>query len=727
MKSHWRLGILASLLAVLLVAAATGVGVLRYRVPVSEPLVHQGGALWVCNISYPWPPFFFLFYTRTDSEVSPYASRLKLFDSIGELGPSHAQHVDIQSAGGGRYSHWNHQIYFSTRNGDDPRFSTVGPIEAEVVFSVARRWALVALAGLIAIAWLLRAQLALAGTNAKAWSLRAHRFLERFPTRRIVMITGICALSYLAVALYLYSLEPARVVAGGFGTARAPYSDALGPWLQGGLHALFGLQQLDQLYRPTVGLFWGSVIAVTGRVYFIPLVFLGLWFALVLNFLIRWRSSSLGIALTLWLLWLTISFDTSLVSLSPLSLTLDFAAFVLTVSGTFLIVAGARERTLSMLPCLVGGFALGVAAAIRGPMMAGGLVFILCMLLPHGKIALRVAAATLLCFLVPIIGDALLQRHYHVISNGLVSLFCVYSDPSHTWGGACHSRYLQLHVSATDIVLNYLRFLASLAGVSFLLDGFERTLRRDLSPFLTGSWATVLVTFSAYTAWRLLRTLSNSFPDAHGNKTTLLLQIYGIPLWFLFLFWSFFFTARQFPSLTGVFAGALLFVCSMSALKLKRWVPLSLLLAYLAACSFLVFIGLWAYDRLATTFSFLVILGILLLVFQPAEQTHQPRRSGLHALSLALVVLFGGLYTCWAWWPSELRTIYLAKVEGQNAAIKISDDKLLDRSLYFTGEHYIVYTRSDNMETGSVRRNTAFKYPDRFWIGSFIEPNAFLD
>lgn len=49
------------------------------------------------------------------------ASRLRLFEDGRELGPAHSGHDDIRRAGGGRYSHWGAQLYFSTSDDSDPR------------------------------------------------------------------------------------------------------------------------------------------------------------------------------------------------------------------------------------------------------------------------------------------------------------------------------------------------------------------------------------------------------------------------------------------------------------------------------------------------------------------------------------------------------------------------------------------------------------------------------
>jgi len=58
-----------------------------------------------------------------DSNGSPDASTLELFEDGRSLGPAHAVHDDIRTNGKGAFSHWNDQLYFSTSDNSDPRSS----------------------------------------------------------------------------------------------------------------------------------------------------------------------------------------------------------------------------------------------------------------------------------------------------------------------------------------------------------------------------------------------------------------------------------------------------------------------------------------------------------------------------------------------------------------------------------------------------------------------------
>jgi hypothetical protein len=49
------------------------------------------------------------------------ASRLVVCEDERPLGPGHCGHEDIREKGGGRFSHWGAQVYFSTWDNSDPR------------------------------------------------------------------------------------------------------------------------------------------------------------------------------------------------------------------------------------------------------------------------------------------------------------------------------------------------------------------------------------------------------------------------------------------------------------------------------------------------------------------------------------------------------------------------------------------------------------------------------
>jgi hypothetical protein len=69
---------------------------------------------------------------------------------------------------------------------------------------------------------------------------------------------AVAAATLVAFAFLIHSefATPENLAAPSSGPPGRPTSDALGPWLQGGLTFLFGQPPPDYLYRPTVGVFW---------------------------------------------------------------------------------------------------------------------------------------------------------------------------------------------------------------------------------------------------------------------------------------------------------------------------------------------------------------------------------------------------------------------------------------------------------------------------------------
>jgi hypothetical protein len=63
----------------------------------------------------------FPFRIASDAEGPRPSSSLRVFEDGTALGPAHSLHDEIRSAGAGRYSHWNNDLFFSSSDGSDPR------------------------------------------------------------------------------------------------------------------------------------------------------------------------------------------------------------------------------------------------------------------------------------------------------------------------------------------------------------------------------------------------------------------------------------------------------------------------------------------------------------------------------------------------------------------------------------------------------------------------------
>lgn len=77
-----------------------------------ENFVFQSGRMWACALT--------LAANEGDTLDFPAFSSWRLFENGVELGPAHSPHHDIQSMGGGAYSHWSNALYFSASDGSDP-------------------------------------------------------------------------------------------------------------------------------------------------------------------------------------------------------------------------------------------------------------------------------------------------------------------------------------------------------------------------------------------------------------------------------------------------------------------------------------------------------------------------------------------------------------------------------------------------------------------------------
>ncbi len=68
----------------------------------------------------PRPPFWGMI-ARSDSSDNQSGSDIELTLDGTVLGPPHSRHDEIAALGGGRFSHWRGQLYFSSPTGTDPR------------------------------------------------------------------------------------------------------------------------------------------------------------------------------------------------------------------------------------------------------------------------------------------------------------------------------------------------------------------------------------------------------------------------------------------------------------------------------------------------------------------------------------------------------------------------------------------------------------------------------
>jgi hypothetical protein len=106
-----------------------------------------------------------------DTNEHPKRSALRLWEDDRPLGPAHSLHDTIRAQGGGAYSHWGSDLYFSASDNSDPR--TNGrhyELRSRLGLAPEFRWSLLAVfaAAAAALLWTERLLVSAALSNGKA-------------------------------------------------------------------------------------------------------------------------------------------------------------------------------------------------------------------------------------------------------------------------------------------------------------------------------------------------------------------------------------------------------------------------------------------------------------------------------------------------------------------------------------------------------------------------------
>ena len=275
-----------------------------------------------------------------------------------------------------------------------------------------------------------------------------------------------------------------------YGTARAPHSDALEPWLHGTLSYYFHNVPIPYLYRPTVGLIFGSLLSSFGslHIHWVPVFFAFLLLG-SLAFYFWCAESAAAVPVALWLLFSAAQFDEVLAPLNIGTLQVDFPSFVITSAGLLLLLLAFMHRPPSLVAAGVAFFLLGMSATIRGPLLLGGPVLLLgaIYLLCRGGRARGIPLISA-CFFVPIMFDWAIQRSYDLVNNGIIVCFSFYSAPEHTWTPAASAAYELAKPSASEVAARYVTFVFSPEGATIVFRSLFQQFHNDGSR-LAAPWA----------------------------------------------------------------------------------------------------------------------------------------------------------------------------------------------------------------------------------------------
>ena len=495
-----------------------------------------------------------------------------------------------------------------------------------------------------------------------------------------------------------------------FGVADAPYSDALTPWLDGTLHYLFYNVPLPNLYRPTVGIFFGSILATYPNLVAIPIFFLG-WFFLTLVLAFLRSDMSIRGVLTVWLVLIsTPLFFAGSVGASLMgTLMADLPSLAISFAGLLFFALALRERSTSILDLVIATSLIGISAAIRGPFLflLIPLIFYSFIALVNRQIILGFVPVVCALFL-PTVFDSFLQAKYSVINNGMSNLFCVFTHATHTWNPTCHQEFLDSHISSRQLIIHFVQFISTKDGFAVILKFFCGRLLMDARVLASPLFLAAVLSLALPKMLALRK-----------DKTNLGFSL--LRCWIPAALWAaLFFSDPTNPSNPTVeFLSQPLILCVSIALLIGIGLTRGLvcspifLSAYLLCALFVSLVGLPYLGRLSATFSFTLPLGILFFVAEDALATRS--YSGLLAseassLANSLIILF--LYLGTFWIPSRLKATFHDRVAGRQAAIKIANSNTLDRSLFYTGKEELYYTHYNPSPIGTVITYSKVDAPD---------------
>jgi len=533
------------------------------------------------------------------------------------------------------------------------------------------------------------------------------------PSQFVLRLIGVLSLA-LATALLALELQSSFVelhsiayVKSGFGSPSVPYSDAVDPWLHGGLSYYIRGVPLTNLYRPTVGIFFSAIIAVTHSIPAIPIVFAGSLF--VFGFFVVSVDHSRILLIAFSWLFVAAFHRQFLDPLNPAALMVDFWGMSFSLGAVWIIDLGNRSDRDPLLPVSLGFFLLGIAVSIRGVQLASGILLIL-WLLPGWIRQHRysAAAAAISLLILPVLVDVLIQKRYSVQDNREVTLYSMYTDPAHSWTPASDTRFHAEKPSPAEVHSKYLAFIMSKSGRGVVLDNLTATFDRDganlgskgILEFLIVVWVCSTLLMENGPSRRGLRLAATWISIAAIGAAMVGLRLEG----------------------KGWLIELLLAALLLHSLASKRSLTLLCVLSYVGAALFHSMLGLPGGVRVMGTYGIFLPAAIIGAIFAPSPDgsLQRPAFRALPFGVIVLAILLG--YTGNYIFGMGVRARLRAHFSGVEMAFKVSDSKELDRSLYVRGDLWMFYTKSDGVPFGTLRRYKMASSPAGWANMTIFEP-----
>lgn len=117
--------------------------VMRYQMHASDMFSGEG-----MSVRWKVPDFGLFGSVESDTGQNPTASKLEVFEDGALFRAPHSYHKDVSFSGGGRYSHWSGDLFFSASDGSDPitngrRYAASFPVNPGPLVSLCAALALV--------------------------------------------------------------------------------------------------------------------------------------------------------------------------------------------------------------------------------------------------------------------------------------------------------------------------------------------------------------------------------------------------------------------------------------------------------------------------------------------------------------------------------------------------------------------------------------------------------
>jgi len=518
--------------------------------------------------------------------------------------------------------------------------------------------------------------------------------------------------------------EP-RVSTIGYGNASAPFSDAMDPWLLGTMSYYLHDTPTTNLYRPTIGLFFSTILTIFQEVSAIPKVVIAAFLAAAIYLFFN-GPFFLRIIIVATLLTLNLNYDAFVSALYPECIMVGFWTMSFSLIGLILIALSQNAGTRRWLTAAAGFSLVGIAAAVQGPQLLGGaLVLGWCVMRWIQLRDWQTLTLSVVAFLAPTLCDNSIRTAYGITNNAVANLYCVYTDPAHVWTPQTDQLYHLKDPSNRDVVKHFLEFIASPDGRACLRSAMAYPQEQDALHIRRSAFLGLLFVCGALGWWTNRRDHESPSKPLPEHSKQIKWRDWGFRLCLIgvmVLIWAIVTRAAaafHYPVL------ALAGVIAVAGILRGRPMTVCFALCYVGSLTLHAVLGGASGYRVSVTYEIFVFVALICLLVEPPTPSNGNVKlaRGLPEFSaiiiLMLAIAYAGNFVGRRGQKSYLRT---KLGETTRNVVKVSGDHTIDRSLYFDRNLSYFYTHDDGLPFGSVRNYAVIKAPAGLGLASLITP-----